>query len=94
MTSTNQLEKLNKQYYHFNTLCNIQKKKSGKLKDYLISIKDDMCVKNVESKAGGAILTGYKPLFNATVVENLLNEGATIIGKNSSRRCWIWKFFY
>lgn len=53
----------------------------GKLFGVLISVKDNMCVKGVESTASSAILKGYKPLFNATVVQKCIDEGAIILGK-------------
>ena len=81
-----QIEKLNNEYHQFNTLCHVQNKhenKSGKLKKYAISVKDAICVKDINSSAGGAMLKEYKPLFHATVVEKLLAEGAIIIGKTA-----------
>ena len=57
--------------------------KNKKLFGLPISIKDSICVKGVESTAGSRILKGYRPLFNATVVERAINEGAIIIGKTS-----------
>ncbi len=48
-----------------------------------ISIKDCICVKNIESTAGSKILKGYKPVFDAAVVEKLRKEGAIIIGKTA-----------
>jgi aspartyl-tRNA(Asn)/glutamyl-tRNA(Gln) amidotransferase subunit A len=53
----------------------------GKLFGVLISVKDSICVKGVETTASSAILKGYKPVFNATVIEKCLNEGAIILGK-------------
>lgn len=82
-----ELESINKGYNYFNTICKDieeQKKKSkGKLKGLLISVKDCICVKNVESRAGSRILNGYKPLFDATVIEKIKDEGGIIIGKTS-----------
>src|SRR3989344_2104799 len=43
--------------------------KNKKLLGVAISVKDSICVKGVESTAGSRILKGYKPLFNATVIE-------------------------
>lgn len=57
------------------------KKCKGKLAGVLVSVKDCVCVKGVESRAGSAILSGYKPLFDATAVARLKEEGAIIIGK-------------
>ncbi len=53
----------------------------GKLFGVLISVKDSICVKHVETTASSAILKGYKPVFNATVIEKCLKEGAIILGK-------------
>jgi len=53
----------------------------GELKDLKVSVKDGICVKGMQSAASSAILKGYKPLFNATAVQRLLNKGATVIGK-------------
>src|SRR3989338_3797116 len=39
--------------------------KNKKLLGVAISVKDAICVKNVESTAGSRILKGYKPLFDA-----------------------------
>ena len=48
-----------------------------------ISVKDSICVKNVESTAGSKILQGYMPLFDAFVIERVKEEGGVIIGKTS-----------
>ena len=48
-----------------------------------VSVKDNMCVKDVETTAGSRILKGYKPLFNATAVQKLIDAGAIIIGKTA-----------
>jgi len=57
--------------------------KNKKLLGVAISVKDAICVKGVESTAGSIILKGYKPLFNATVIEKVIQEGGIIIGKTS-----------
>jgi len=61
----------------------IEKKPEGRLAGVPVSIKDCICVKNVESTAGSEILKDYRPPFNATVVDKLEKEGAIIIGKTS-----------
>jgi aspartyl-tRNA(Asn)/glutamyl-tRNA(Gln) amidotransferase subunit A len=55
----------------------------GKLFGVPITVKDAICVKGVESKAGSKILSGYKPLFDATVVERARAEGAIILAKTT-----------
>ena len=83
-------KKINKEYNYFNTISGdlaiesakaVKKNPNGKLAGLPVSVKDCICVKGVESRAGSAILTGYKPVFDATVIEKIKKEGAIIIGK-------------
>jgi len=85
-------EKANKKYNFFTTISKDlalelaekqEKSPHGKLSGLSISIKDCICVKNIESTAGSEILKNYLPVFNATVVSKLIAEGAIIIGKTS-----------
>jgi aspartyl-tRNA(Asn)/glutamyl-tRNA(Gln) amidotransferase subunit A len=48
-----------------------------------LSVKDAICVAGMESTAGSRILKGYRPLFNATVIQKCLDQGAVIIGKTA-----------
>jgi len=57
--------------------------KNKKLLGVAISVKDSICVKDVESTAGSKILQGYKPLFDAFVIKSVREEGGVIIGKTS-----------
>ena len=83
---------LNKKHNYFITISEdlalkqaetIEENPEGKLAGLPISIKDCICVQNVESKAGSNILKDYIPPFNATVIQKLINQGAIIIGKTS-----------
>ena len=56
---------------------------SGKLAGLVISVKDCICVKDVESTAGSRILEGYVPVFDATSIVRLKKEGAVVLGKTS-----------
>jgi len=47
------------------------------------SAKDNLCVKGVETTASSKILDGYIPPYNATVVERLLNNEFSFIGKTN-----------
>jgi len=87
-----QSKKINKEYNYFNTISEdlaikqaeaVKRNSHGCLSGLPISIKDSICVKDLESTAGSKILKGYYPLFNATSVQNAINEGAIIIGKTS-----------
>ncbi|WP_224825810.1 Asp-tRNA(Asn)/Glu-tRNA(Gln) amidotransferase subunit GatA [Cognatishimia sp. MH4019] len=46
-----------------------------------IGIKDLFCTKGVASQAGSAILEGFKPEYESTVSQNLLDAGAVMLGK-------------
>lgn len=85
-------KKLNKEYNYFNTISekqalqqakSIEKNPEGKLAGLPISVKDCLCVKDVESTAGSKILKGYIPPFTATAVQKAINEGAIVIGKTT-----------
>lgn len=76
-------KEINKEYNYFTTICEDAKPGKGKLADLAISVKDCICVKDVESTAGSRILKGYKPLFDATVIERIRKEGGMIIGKTA-----------
>ena len=62
---------------------NNKKIKNEKLLGVAVSVKDAICVKDVETTAGSKILQGYKPLFDAFVVQKVKEEGGIIIGKTS-----------
>jgi len=83
---------INKDYHYFNTFSEdlalgqaekVEKNPKGKLAGLPVSVKDCICVEGVESTAGSYILKGYKPIFNATIIDKLTREGAIIIGKTS-----------
>lgn len=44
------------------------------------STKDLMCITSVETTAGSKILSGWKPPYTASVVQNLFNRGCRSIG--------------
>lgn len=49
-----------------------------------VAIKDVLCVQGFPCTCGSRILEGFRPPFNATVVERLLQAGVIIIGKTNT----------
>ncbi|HYW72057.1 MAG TPA: amidase family protein, partial [Pyrinomonadaceae bacterium] len=48
-----------------------------------IAIKDNICVKGLQTSCGSRILGPYKPPYNATAIGRLLDAGAVVIGKTN-----------
>ena len=53
----------------------------GLLEGVPMTVKDNISTKGVETTCCSKILTGYKPIYNATVWEKLENDGAVMLGK-------------
>ena len=70
-------ETINKKHHFITTFCNINSKSPG----IPVTVKDCICVKNVETRSSSAILNSYMPVFHATCIEKSLNAGSTILGK-------------
>ncbi len=48
-----------------------------------IAIKDNICVRGMQTSCGSRILGPYQPPYNATAVDRLLQAGAIVIGKTN-----------
>ena len=48
-----------------------------------VAIKDNICVRGLQTSCGSRILSDYHPPYNATVIERLLQAGAVVIGKTN-----------
>jgi len=48
-----------------------------------IAIKDNICVRGLQTSCGSRILGPYKPPYNATAIERLIASGSVIIGKTN-----------
>ncbi len=53
----------------------------GPLRGKTVAIKDNICVAGVPMMNGSALLEGYTPEIDATVVTRILNAGGTVGGK-------------
>ena len=60
---------------------NVQKKNS--LYGKIIAIKDNLNYLATETTCGSKILNGYQSIYNATVVDRLLQDGGLIVGKTN-----------
>ncbi len=49
-----------------------------------IAIKDVLCLKDVRCTCGSLILDNYTPVFNATVVDRILDAGMVVLGKTNT----------
>jgi aspartyl-tRNA(Asn)/glutamyl-tRNA(Gln) amidotransferase subunit A len=61
----------------------LERSTRGSLAGLPVAIKDNICVKGLQTSCGSKILGTYHPPYNATVIERLYNAGAVIIGKTN-----------
>src|SRR6476619_7537386 len=55
----------------------------GPLAGVPIAIKDNMCTRGIPTTCSSRILEGWKPPYDATVVERVRAAGAVIVGKTN-----------
>src|SRR6059036_2178674 len=61
--------------------CSIKGATSGPLAGKKIAIKDNVCVAGIPMMNGSAVLEGYVPDVDATLVTRILDAGGEIVGK-------------
>jgi len=65
------------------TRCRVEGSDEGPLAGLTVGIKDNAAVAGVEMTCGSAVVAGYVPSRDATVVTRLLEAGATVVGKTN-----------
>ena len=55
----------------------------GLLEGVPMTLKDNLSTKGIETTCCSKILTGYKPIYNATVWDKLESDGAVLLGKTN-----------
>ena len=55
----------------------------GPLDGATVAVKDNISTQGVPTTCGSAMLAEYEPPYDATVVESILDAGATIVGKTN-----------
>ena len=77
-------KKLNAKYKFFQCISDLKHAGANpELFGLPISVKDNICVKGMQSSAGSLILDGYIPPFDATSVTRAKQSGCTILGKTN-----------
>ena len=61
--------------------CHVAGASEGSLKGRRVGVKDNISVASVPTTNGSRLIEGFTPTVDATVVERLLDAGATIVGK-------------
>jgi amidase len=61
--------------------CSVKGADSGKLKGRTVALKDNISLAGIPLKNGAAVLTGFVPNEDATVVTRILDAGGEITGK-------------
>ncbi len=60
-----------------------EKVKGGPLAGIPLAIKDNICIRGLETTCASKILKGFKPPYNATVVDRLREAGYVLLGKTN-----------
>lgn len=63
--------------------CSIKGAASGKLAGKKLAIKDNVCVAGIPMMNGTAVLEGYVPDIDATIITRILDAGGEIAGKST-----------
>ena len=61
----------------------LSRPRKGLLKDKTFLIKDNIAIKNELLTCASNILKSYKSPYNATVIDNIIDEGGVIVGQTN-----------
>jgi aspartyl-tRNA(Asn)/glutamyl-tRNA(Gln) amidotransferase subunit A len=79
-----EMRRLDREYGFFAKIVRPQANpRKGRLSGVAVSVKDCICVKDVQSAAGSRVLEGYEPPFDAACVEKARAEGGIVVGKTN-----------
>jgi aspartyl-tRNA(Asn)/glutamyl-tRNA(Gln) amidotransferase subunit A len=75
------LERINQEYQVFSDIMGVEElPPEGK---FQFSVKDNICSKEMMTRAGSGILDGYRPPFDATSVTRLKEAGGILVAKDN-----------
>ncbi len=77
------IKETNKEYNYLISDCKIQKTNTGKLANVAFIVKDNINLIGTKTTAASKMLENYQSIYTATVLENLLKEGAICLGKSN-----------
>jgi len=65
------------------TYCEVETDTEGPLSGYEVGVKDNIAVADVEMTCASKVLAGYRPKYDATVVDRILDAGGRITAKTN-----------
>lgn len=82
------IEKIDQKVKSYITVCedavsDTAKEKSGRLGYLPIAVKDNICTKGVKTTCASKILESFVPLYDATVIDRMREEGYILLGKTN-----------
>jgi aspartyl-tRNA(Asn)/glutamyl-tRNA(Gln) amidotransferase subunit A len=71
------------EFHAFLTRASVAGADDGPLAGRTVAVKDNISTEGIETTCGSRMLEGYVPPYSATVVERVLEAGATVVGKTN-----------
>ncbi|MFP4546386.1 MAG: amidase family protein [Methanomassiliicoccales archaeon] len=83
MTHLERLREIDRRYRIFSELNPSLSEEDLGEANLLFSAKDNLCTRDMQTRAGSAILDGYRPPFDATAIRRLREAGGILVGKTN-----------